>query len=136
MRIPVLCVVLVACGGSPKPPADPPPPATSSLLDCVKVAEHVATTVDASAPRSGVTHAAVNDMVVTRCKTDAWSDETRHCLHAIKTIAEGRACATGMTDEQRDAIKAHARSIRADASGSNAATDDQSSDWVKHVVEE
>lgn len=136
MRAPVLFVVLVACGGTSKQPADPPPPATSSLLDCTKVAEHVATTVDASKPRSGATHAAVKDMVAIRCKTDAWTDETRQCLYAIATIREGRACATGMTDEQRDAIRAHARSLRADASGSNADSDDQSADWIRHVVED
>jgi len=136
MRAPVLFVVLLACGGTTKPPADPPAPATSSLLDCTKVAEHVAATVDANRPRSGATHAKVKEMVVTRCKTDGWSDDTRHCLYAMTTIDEGRACATGMTDEQRDAIRAHARSLRADASGPSADTDDQSADWVRHVVED
>jgi hypothetical protein len=134
MRTRILFFVLAACGGSSKPSAESPPPATSSLLDCVKVAEHVAATVDAGGPRTGATHAAVHDMVVTRCTTDAWSDATKQCLHAIQTIKEGRACATGMTDEQRDAIKAHARSLR--GSGSVADTDDQSADWIKHVVEE
>lgn len=133
MRIPVL-VALAACSGSSKPPAEPPPPVTGSLLDCKQVADHVALTVDASASRSGITRAAVNDMVVTRCKTDAWTDATKQCLNAIKTISEGRACATGMTDEQRDAIKAHARSLRADASVPTET--DESSDWIKHVVEE
>jgi hypothetical protein len=135
MRLSVIFVLLVACGGSTKKPEDPPPPATSSLLDCAKVADHVATTVATQPPKSGVTPAAVRDMVTTRCQTDAWSDETKHCLYAIKMISEARACATGMTDVQRDAIKAHARRLRADATTPSADADDQS-DWIKHVVEE
>jgi hypothetical protein len=133
MRLFIVALV-VACGGSSKPAADSPPPATSSLLDCTKVAEHVAT-VARQAPRSGVTAAMVNDMVLTRCKTDAWSHETKQCLFAIKTMIEGRACATGMTDVQRDAIKAHARQLRADASGPTD-VDDPNADWIKHVVAE
>jgi hypothetical protein len=73
-------------------------------------------------------------MVMTRCQTDAWSDETKHCLFAIKAISEGRACADGMTDVQRDAIKAHAQRLRAEATGPTAT--DESGDWIKHVVEE
>jgi hypothetical protein len=135
MRLIVILGLLVACGGSSKPSADSPPPATSSLLDCTKVADHVATTVG-QAPRSGVTPAAVENMVLTRCQTDAWTHETKQCLYAIKVMSEGRACATGMTDVQRDAIKAHARQLRADARGPSADTDDQSADWIKHAVEE
>ncbi len=136
MRLSIVFGLLVACGGRNKPAAeDPPPPTTSSLLDCTKVADHVSTILASQPPRSGVTPAAVKDMVLTRCKTDAWSDETKHCLYAIKLISEGRACATGMTDVQRDAIKAHARQLRADASGPSDA-DDQSADWIKHVVAE
>lgn len=136
MRLFILLGLLVACGGSNKPPAeDPAPPATASLLDCAKVADHVGKTVAAQPVRSGVTAVAVKDMVLTRCKTDAWSDETKRCIYAIKLISEGRACATGMTDVQRDAIKAHARQLRADATAPSDA-DDQSADWVKHVVEE
>ncbi len=74
-------------------------------------------------------------MVLTRCQTDAWTHETKQCLYAIKLMSEGRACATGMTDVQRDAMKAHARQLRADAGGPTD-TDDQSSDWIKHVVAE
>lgn len=136
MRLALLVGLLIACGGSSKPPAeDPSPPATASLLDCAKVADHVAKTVAAQPVRSGVTPVAVKDMVATRCKTDAWSDETRQCLYGIKLISDGRACASGMTDVQRDAIKAHARQLRADATAPSD-TEDQSADWVKHVVEE
>lgn len=136
MRALVVFVALMACGGTAKPPADPPPPASSSLLDCTRVADHVATTAAASRPRSGATHARVKEMVSTRCTTDAWSDETRQCLFAIKTIREGRECATSMTDEQRDAIRAHARSLRADANEASAEDDDRSADWIRHVVED
>ena len=135
MRLLIVLGLLVACGGSAKPSADSPPPATSSLLDCGKVADHVATTVGGQA-KTNVTPAAVKDMVVTRCQTDAWSHETKQCLYGIKTIGEGRACATGMTDVQRDAIKVHARRLRADASGPSTEPDDQSADWIKHVVSE
>jgi hypothetical protein len=134
MRALILCL-LFGCGGSQKPSEDPPPPTTGSLLDCERVAERVATTVDASSPRPGATHAAVKGMISTRCRTDGWSDATRQCLHAMTSIREGRACATGMTDEQRDAIRAHARSLRADASAS-ADTDGPATDWIKHVVED
>jgi hypothetical protein len=133
MRPLLILGLLVACGGSAKPAADSPPPATSSLLDCAKVADHVAATV--GAPKGNVTPAAVEDMVQTRCQTDAWTHETKQCLHGIKTISEGRACATAMTDVQRDAIKAHARRLRAEASGPTP-DDDQSADWIKHVVSE
>lgn len=136
MRLPVLILVVAACGGSNQPPAEAPAPATSSLLDCTRVAEHVATTVAASRPRSGATHARVKDMVTTRCSTDGWTDETRQCLYAITSIREGRACTASMTDEQRDAIRAHARSLRADAKAASADEDDQSADWIRHVVEE
>ena len=133
MRLLVILGLLVACGSS-KPAAESPPPATSSLLDCTKVADHVAATVAGEAPRSRVTPAAVEDMVLTRCQTDAWTHETKQCLFAIKTTSDGRACAAGMTDAQRDAIKSHARQLRADASGPSEA-DDQSADWIEHVVE-
>lgn len=136
MRPAVILGLLIACGASNKPSVDPPPPSTSSLLDCAKVSDHVAAIAGGQAPRSGVTPAAVKDMVAIRCQTDAWSNETKHCLYAIKLMSEGRACATGMTDVQRDAIKAHARQLRADASGSSTDTDDKSSDWIKHVAEE
>ena len=131
MRLPVILGLLIACGSS-KPATDPPPPATSSMLDCSKVADHVAATVGTQT-RSGVTPGAVKSMVSTRCQTDGWSHETKQCLFAIKSVTEGRACATGMTDVQRDAIKAHARQLRSDAS---TTTDDTSSDWIKHVVED
>lgn len=134
MRTTVLFLALAACGGSNKPTTEPEP-AAKSLLDCAVVAEHVAATVDTSSPRAGATHGAVKDMVTTRCKTDAWSDETKQCLYVIKTVQEGRACATTMTDEQRTAIKTHARSLRGGA-GAGSDADDQSADWVKHVVEE
>src|SRR5687767_15984716 len=116
MRL-LVSLCLVACGGSSKPAAEPPPPATSSMLDCAKVSDHVAATVQS--PRSGVTPAAVKEMVMTRCQTDGWSHETRQCFFAIKSTSEGRACATGMTDVQRDAIKAHARQLRSTATGAS-----------------
>lgn len=128
--------MLMACGGSSsKPPADPAPPATASLLDCTTVGEHVATIVDASKPRSGATHAAVKNMVLTRCSADAWSDATKQCLHAMTSIPEGRACATGMTDAQREALRTAAKALRGDASEPTA-PDDHSADWIRHVVEE
>ncbi len=133
MRQFVWIAVMLGCGGSSNKPApEAPPPATSSLLDCAIVAEHVATIVDAEKPRT--THAAVKDMVSVRCRTDGWTDETRRCLYAIKTVADGRACASTMTDEQQAAIKAHARTLRNQATGTEV-PDDASADWVQHVVE-
>lgn len=126
---------LAACGGGPKSTESPAPP-TSSLLDCNKVADHVATTVAANKPRPGATHATVKELVETRCTADAWSDETKQCMHAIKTIKEGRECATKMTDAQRTSIKTAARALRKDAAEPVADADDHSSDWIKHVVEE
>jgi hypothetical protein len=134
MRNLAFLVVLVACGGSKKPAPESPPPA-ASLLDCAKVADHVATTVAANKPRPGATHAAVKDLVATRCQADAWSDETKQCLFAIATIKDGRACATKMTDEQHKALKAQAKALRKDAA-EVADVDDHTSDWIKHVVEE
>jgi hypothetical protein len=134
MRTLALVVALAACGSSTKSSTEPEP-AAGTLLDCAKVAEHVATTVDASKRRSGITHGPVKEMVSIRCETDAWSDETKQCLYAIKTVQEGRACATGMTDVQRTALKAHAKSLRP-PNGSASEEDDHSGDWIKHVVEE
>src|SRR4051794_14632549 len=135
MRLSLLFITVIACGGKTTPAPEAPPPATSSMLDCKQVADHVAATVRASTPRSGVTPAAVQEMVSVRCTTDGWTDETKHCVFAIKAISEARACASTMTDEQRTAIKAHAARLRKDATASSDA-DDSSSDWVSHVVEE
>ena len=130
----LVTTLLLACGGSSKPAPEQPPPPTSSMLDCKQVADHVAETVRAGTPRAGVTPAAVQDMVSTRCSMDYWSDATKHCLFAIKTIAEGRNCKDTMTDDQRSAIKAAAAKLRKD---SMAPTDDAdpSADWITHVVE-
>ena len=105
------------------------------MLDCGKVADHVASTVVADKPRPRATPGAIKEMVSTRCTADKWTDETKQCLNAITTIAEGRACATKMTKEQRAAIETAAKALRKDASGP-VATDDPSSDWIRHVVEE
>jgi len=125
---------VVACGGGNKPPPESPVPPTASMLDCAKVADHVATTVAADKPRPGATHATVKDLVATRCTADAWTDDTKQCLNAITTIREGRACAAKMTDEQRTALKTQARALRKGEPVADA--DDQGSDWIKHVVEE
>lgn len=130
-----LLMVLVACSGSPKSTSETPGPATASMLDCPKVAEHVATTVDADRPRAGATHAAVKNLVETRCQADAWTDDTKQCLNAITTIKEGRACAAKMTDDQRAAIRTAARALRGDATP-DAEPDDNSSDWIRHVVQD
>ena len=124
---------VVACAGSPAPKTTPEPVA-GSLLDCAKVADHVAKTVDAAKPRPGVTHEAIDGLVAGHCKADAWSDETKQCLFAIATIAEGRACADKMTAEQRTAIQTDARALRKDATGP-VEPDDHDADWVRHVVE-
>lgn len=132
----VLFILAASCSGSSTPAPESPPPPTASLLQCEKVAGHVATTVAANRPRPGATHAAINDMVLTRCRTDAWTDETKQCLYAIKTIAEGRACATTMTDEQRTAIRTQARALRQGTNDQVAESEDNSGDWIRHVVEE
>jgi hypothetical protein len=129
-------LLVVACSGGTKPAPEFPGPASGSMLDCPKVADHVATTVAADKPRPGATHAAVKDLVSTRCQADAWSDETKLCLNAIKTIKEGRDCAAKMTDEQRTAIKTAAKELRQKASEPVADADDPGSDWIRHVVEE
>ena len=135
MRLSVLFITVIACGGQSTPVPEAPPAATSSLLDCKRVADHVAATVSASKPRAGVTPAAVQEMVSVRCSTDGWTDETKHCVFAIKAISEARDCASTMTDEQRTAIKTHAARLRKDAVTQTDA-DDPSSDWITHVVEE
>jgi hypothetical protein len=131
MRNLVLVVVVAACSNSKPPPESP---AATSMLDCAKVADHVASTVAAAKPRPGATHAAVKELVSTRCQADAWTDDTKQCLHSMSTIAEGRACAAKMTDDQRAAIKTAAKALRKDASEPVADSDE--SDWIKHVVEE
>ena len=136
MRLALLFTTLVACGSSsPKAEAPPPPPpATSSLLDCTKVADHMADDVRASTPRAGVTPAAVQDMVNMRCTQDYWSDATKQCLFATKAMREARSCASTMTDDQRTAIRTAARALRKDASA--PPEDDTSADWIQHVVDE
>lgn len=135
MRLTLLFMTVVACGGQSTPAPEAPPPATASMLDCKRVADHVAATVSASKPRTGVTPAAVQEMVSVRCSTDGWTDETKHCVFAIKAISEARDCASTMTDEQRTAIKTHAARLRKDTVTQTDA-EDSSSDWVTHVVEE
>jgi hypothetical protein len=135
MRTGLLLVLFVGCGGSPsKPAADPTPPVTASLVDCDKVAEHVATTAQTAKLRSGASYEAIKSMVSTRCTTDAWSDETKQCLFAIKTVREGRDCATKMTDAQRTAIHTDAQALRKEAAGP-VEGEDHSGDWIEHVVE-
>jgi hypothetical protein len=128
----LVVAVLFACSGSKPPPPESPAPPSSSLLDCATVADHVASTVAAGKPRSGATLAAVKDMVATRCQADAWSDDTKQCLHAIATIKDGRTCAEKMTDAQRDAIRTQAKALRAEPAPE---PDDHGSDWIRHVVE-
>ncbi|MBA2542200.1 MAG: hypothetical protein H0V17_21345 [Deltaproteobacteria bacterium] len=128
----LVLVLVAACSGGSKPA--PESPSAGSMLDCTKVADHVAATVAANKPRPGTTQAAVKDLVSTRCTADAWTDETKQCLNAITTIAEGRACAAKMTDEQRAAIKTQAKALRKDASPPVAGNDE--SHWIEHVVEE
>lgn len=135
MRLSVLFITVIACGGKSTPAPEAPPPATSSMLDCKQVADHVAATVSATKPRTGVSPAAVREMVSVRCSTDGWTDETKHCVFATKAISEARDCASTMTAEQRTAIKAHAARLRKDAVTQTDA-DDSSSDWIGHVVEE
>jgi hypothetical protein len=135
MRLLVLVALSAACGGgaSTSPSTDITPPA-GSLVDCPMVADRVVKAVAADKPRTGATNEAVHGMVLGRCRGDAWSDETKRCLHAIKTIREGRACAATMTAEQKTAIEDAAKALRRD-SVEPAQPDDQS-DWVRHVVEE
>jgi hypothetical protein len=126
-------LVVFACSSNKPAPESPEPAA--SMIDCAKVADHVAATVAADKPRTGATNAAVKEMVATRCEKDAWSDEAKRCLNAIATIAEGRACGEQLTEAQREAIRADARALRKDAT-EPVAEDDRTSDWIKHVVEE
>ena len=137
MRLALLFTSLVACGSSaPKAEAPPPPPpATSSLLDCSKVADHLAANVRASTPRPGITPAAVQDMVNMRCSQDYWSDQTKQCMYATKTIREARDCSSTMTDDQRTAIHTAARALHKEMEGSTD-TEDTNADWIKHVVDE
>lgn len=132
-----LAFLLAGCGGgSSKPPAEPTPPVTASLVSCDQVATHVGTTAQQKAKlRSGASYEAIVSMVSTRCTTDAWSDETKQCLFAIKAIREGRDCATKMTEEQRTAIHADVQAMRKDATGP-VEGEDHSGDWLEHVVEE
>src|SRR5881394_2500797 len=101
MRLALLFTSVIACGSSSPKPEAPPPPATSSLLDCSQIADHLAADVRAATPRAGVTPAAVQDMVSTCCTTDYWSDQTKQCMFATKTIKDARGCASTMTDDQR-----------------------------------
>ena len=133
MRTLAVVLLAAACGGSPKQP-ETPPPATSSMLDCGAVAEHVATTVSADKPRPGINQGMIKDLVSSRCQADAWTDDTKQCLDVIKSVADGRACAAKMTDEQRTAIKTAAKALRKDGPTGDPA-DDHSSDWIEHVVE-
>jgi len=136
MRTALVLAFLIGCSGNPKPPAeDPTPPATASLVDCDNVAKHVAQTAQTVKLRSGASYEAIQNLVLTHCKSDAWNDETKQCLFSIKAIREGRDCASKMTDEQRTAITADAQKLRKDMSGP-VEDPDHSGDWVQHVVEE
>jgi len=130
MRILSSILLVAACGSTPKPAVENPPPA-GSLLPCETVANHVGGVVASSKMRSGATVDAVVSLVATRCKADAWSDPTKQCLNAIKTIPEGRECAGSMTEEQRSKIKLEAKALRTPPND-----EDPTADWIKHVVEE
>lgn len=127
-------VLLAACGGTPKT-TDTPAPPTSSMLDCHKVADHVATVVAKDKPRPGATHGTVHELVNTRCTADKWNDDTMQCLFVITSVKEGRACADKMTDEQKASIKTAAKELRKANAGTEP-VDDNEGDWIKHVVQD
>lgn len=104
------------------------------MLDCGQVADHVSATVAADKPRPGITPGAIRELVSSHCQTDKWTDEAKQCLVAIKTMQEGRDCASKMTEEQRASIKTAAQALRKDAQPGTD-PDEHDSDWVKHVVE-
>lgn len=130
----LLFVLLAACSGGTKA-ADTTPPPANTMLDCHKVADHVATVVSKDKPRPGATHGAVHELVNSRCTADKWSAETMQCLFVINSVTEGRACADKMTDEQKAAVKAAAKELR-QANAGTEPVDDHEGDWLKHVVQD
>ena len=128
-------VFLAACSGGTKTTPDKPAPPTSSLLDCAKVADHVASVVSKDKPRPGATHGAVHELVGTRCTADKWDDATKQCLFVITSVSEGRACADRMTGAQKESIMAAAKELRKANAGTDA-IDDHEGDWIKHVVQD
>lgn len=133
MKLAFVLAALAACSSQPKPKTTPAEP-VASMVDCPAVADHVAKTVQADKPRPGVTFEAIHDLVASHCKADQWSDDAKQCLVVIATIAEGRACASKMTDAQRTAIRAAARELRKDDAGP-VEPNDHGADWIEHVVE-
>lgn len=105
------------------------------MLDCGRVADHVATVVAKDKPRPGATHAAVNELVSSRCTADKWDDATMQCLFVITTVKEGRACADKMTDAQKESIQTAAKELRKANAGTEP-VDDHEGDWIKHVVQD
>jgi hypothetical protein len=136
MRTAILLVLLAGCGSNPKPAADKPEP-TASMISCDQAAEHVAQTAQQSAKlRGDATYEAIKNLVTNRCTADAWSDEAKQCLFTINTIQDGRACKSKMTDAQQQALHADARALVKDQASGPTETNDNSDDWIKHVVEE
>lgn len=134
MRV-ALALVLAACGGSPKPAPEPSAPPTSSMLDCTKVAKHVAATIGTNPTFSnpGITPGQIEELVTTHCDADKWGDATKQCLFAITTAKQGRECAPTMTEEQRVAIKTAAQQLRKATGGISP---DHEADWIRHVVQD
>ena len=131
----LLFLALVACGGGTPKTTETPAPSTSSMLDCDKVADHVATVVSKDKPRPGATHGAVHELVNARCAADKWTDDTKQCLFVITSVKEGRACADKMTDAQKESIKTAAKELRKANAGTDP-VDDHEGDWIKHVVQD
>ncbi len=127
-------VLLAACSSGGTKTTETPAPTTSSMLDCHKVADHVATVVSKDKPRPG-THGAVHELVNARCTADKWNDDTKQCLIVITSAKEGRACADKMTDEQKASIKTAAKELRKANAGTDP-VDDSESDWLRHVVQD
>ena len=98
-----LVVLVIACGGSPKP-AEPPaaPPAPT----CDRTAGHMVDLLaEGKDPRPP--DEVINGLIArirTRCEEDGWTAEARHCLAKMQTAQDADDCGTLLTAAQQEAL--------------------------------
>ena len=121
MRPLALLVLIVGCGGSPKPKTPPPAPdpiPKTAGPDCGTVADKLAIVVHADKPDA---QAMAKGNIKSRCTDDKWSDEARSCFATVETEAEIDGCRAHLTDAQKAALAKHVPSSEPAAPAAQAA---------------
>ncbi|HEY5927892.1 MAG TPA: hypothetical protein VIV11_39670 [Kofleriaceae bacterium] len=92
----LLAVVLAGCN-KPKAQTQAPP---TQVSDCPKVADHLVTLMSGATKHPPEATDPLRRVVDQRCEQDQWSADTKQCLLALSSLADGERCRAMMTDAQ------------------------------------